>query len=46
MCSNIDRQESDMKTFSLSANRLVLALLAAGVVGGAGVALTDGVRIG
>ena len=33
-----------MKTFSLSANRLVLALMAAGVVGGAGVALTEGVR--
>ena len=33
-----------MKTFSLSANRLVLALMAAGLIGGAGVALTEGVR--
>ena len=33
-----------MKSYSLSANRLVLALLAAGVLGGAGVALTEGGR--
>ena len=33
-----------MKSFSLSANRLVLALLAAGVVGGVGVELTAGAR--
>jgi serine protease Do len=33
-----------MKSISLSANRLVLALLAAGVIGGVGVELTSGVR--
>ena len=33
-----------MKSISLSANRLVLSLLAAGIVGGAGVELTSGVR--
>ncbi len=33
-----------MKSFSLSANRLVFALLAAGVVGGVGVELTAGAR--